>query len=252
MKSDIFGNGDQRMLNRIYRTIGYALVVLTLLLPIIARDSSSTFQQCISHEAGQKKEESAARILIARSFAFECTGDFLNANGNAITAIETGLIAFFTFTLWGSNREQIRHNRKTERAYLWPGFAPHLRHHPIEGGGANWNMSILNTGRTAGILHEIYHALVLEDDFTAGRFRYTRVKDRGEIIPPSRPGEETPSDINAAVRTGTRISCGYIVYTDVYRERHYQGWKHRLDATGDSEPLPGCYNNPPDKNHRSP
>jgi hypothetical protein len=41
------------------------------------------------------------------------------------------------------------------------------------------------------------------------------------------------------------ISCGYIVYTDVYRDRHEQAWKHRLHAVGASEPLPRCYSDPP-------
>lgn len=116
-------------------------------------------------------------------------------------------------------------------------------------GGATWNISILNTGHTAGIFTEIYHALVSERDYAAGRFRYTRVTDRGEIIPPARPGEEAPSGVTVTVPTATMISCGYIVYTDVYRDRHEQAWKHRLHAVGASEPLPRCYSDPPDKNH---
>jgi hypothetical protein len=135
-----------------------------------------------------------------------------------------------------------------ERAYLWPGFAGHLGG-MMEDGGCAWNISILNTGHTAGILNEIYHALAPEDDFNAGNFSYTVVPDRGEIIPPGRPREESPSGVTVEVPTGTRISCGYIVYTDVYGSKHEQAWKHRLYATGRSEALRGCYSDPPDKNH---
>jgi hypothetical protein len=176
-------------------------------------------------------------------------GKFLDAIAPALTALATVFIGLFTATIWQANREQIRHNRQTERAHLWPGFAPHLGRR-FDDGGAAWNISILNTGRTAGILTEIYHALVLEDDYNAGQFRYTQLTDRGEIIPPGRPGEEMASGIIAEVRTGIWISCGYIVYTDAYGGRHEQGWKHRLHAAlGASEPLPRCYGDPPDKNH---
>jgi len=156
----------------------------------------------------------------------------------ALTAPATVLIGVFTATIWQANKEQIRHNRQTERAYLWPGFAGHLRGR-AERGGAIRNISILNTGHTAGTLNEIHHALVSENDFKAGQFHNVTTRS-GEIIPPARPGEES---------TGTRISCGYIVYTDVYRDRHEQAWKHRLHATGASEALAGCYSDPPDKNH---
>ena len=118
-----------------------------------------------------------------------------------------------------------------------------------KGDGTIWDISILNTGRTAGILNEIHYAVVPEDDFNARRFSYTVVSDRGEIIPPARPQEESPSGIIVRVPTGTLISCGYIVYTDVYGDRHEQAWKHRLYATGASEALVGCYSDLPDKNH---
>jgi hypothetical protein len=140
------------MLSRIYKIIGYALLALTLFLPLIAREYSSTFQQCMSQqrtpESRQQKEESSARIFIARAFAFECTGEFLNANGNAITAVETGLIAFFTFTLWGATRAQRAHDREVNRAY-------------VSGGGplvaSNLNMlafTVDNYGKTPAIMLE--------------------------------------------------------------------------------------------------
>jgi hypothetical protein len=175
-------------------------------------------------------------------------GKFLDAIAPALTALATALIGWFTATIWVANKEQIRHNRQTERAYLWPGFAPHLAER-LEGRGVRWHISILNTGHTAGTLTEIYHALVSEDDYRTGQFHYMPVIERGEVIPPSRPGEEMGSGVGVAVPTGTAISCGYIVYTDVYRDRHEQAWKHRLHAAGASEPLPRCYSDPPDKDH---
>jgi hypothetical protein len=87
---------------------------------------------------------------------------------------------------------------------------------------------------------------VSENDFNIGQFHYAITRS-GDIIPPARPGEESPSGVIVKVPAGTRISCGYIVYTDVYRDRHEQAWKHRLHATGASEPLTGCYSDPPTK-----
>src|SRR5258707_1232518 len=59
--------------------------------------------------------------------AIRYIGQFLDAIAPALTALATVFIGLFTATIWQVNREQIRHNRQTERAYLWPGFAGHLR-----------------------------------------------------------------------------------------------------------------------------
>jgi hypothetical protein len=137
--------------------------------------------------------------------------------------------------------------RDAERAYLWPGFAPPRRE--IEG-GHRFRITILNTGRTVGILQEMYRALVSEEDFAANRFSYTQVDCRGEIFPPMRRGEEIPSGVSEDVVGTTKISCGYIVYIDVHSGATYeQGWKHRLHPIGKSEPLTRCYSDKPDKAH---
>jgi hypothetical protein len=137
--------------------------------------------------------------------------------------------------------------RDAERAYLWPGFAPPRQE--IQG-GLRFRITILNTGRTVGILQEMHLALVSEEDFEANNFSYTQVDCRGEIFPPMRRGEEIPSGVNVDVVGTTGISCGYIVYIDVHSGVTYeQGWKHRLHLTGQSEPLTRCYSDKPDKAH---
>ena len=146
-----------------------------------------------------------------------------------------------------ATRLNVQALRDAERAYLWPGFAP-----PREklDGGHRFRITILNTGRTVGILQEMYRALVSEEDFAAKQFSYTQVDCRGEIFPPMRRGEEIPSGVSEEVLGRSQISCGYIVYIDVHSGVTYeQGWKHRLHPTGKSEPLTRCYSDPPDKAH---
>jgi hypothetical protein len=45
-------------------------------------------------------------------------GRFLNDGSPAITAIATGIIAWFTATLWTNAKNELRHNREVERAYV--------------------------------------------------------------------------------------------------------------------------------------
>jgi hypothetical protein len=234
-------------MRRAFRPIAVLILVLAIvLLEAWALGRIPTYAKYCEYNQYTEHEKCASyHVTIV---AIRYVAQFLDAIAPALTALATAFIGGFTATIWWANKEQIRHNRQTERAYLWPGFASHLGRR-TQDGGATWNISILNTGRTAGIFTEIYHAFVSERDYAIGRFRYTQVTDRGEIIPPMRPGEEMPSGIIVSVPTGTMISCGYIVYTDVYGERHEQAWKHRLHAIGASEPLPRCYFDRPDKNH---
>jgi hypothetical protein len=88
------------------KSIGAFLIFLCLALPILAREWSPEFQNCIAtdtaSEAGQQKEESATSrlvLFVARIFALRCTGAFFAENGEAITALSTIVIAIFTVIL---------------------------------------------------------------------------------------------------------------------------------------------------------
>jgi hypothetical protein len=236
------------LMRRIFRPIVVLICVLAIaLLEAWALGRIPTYAKYCEYNQYTEHEKCASyHVTIV---AIRYIGQFLDAIAPALTALATVFIGGFTATIWWANKEQIRHNRQTERAYLWPGFAGHLGRRFTEEGRAAWNISLLNTGRTVGIITEIYHALVSEADHAAGRFRYTRITDIGELVPPSRPTEEIPSGVVVEVREGSRISCGYIVYTDVYGDTHEQAWKHRLHARGAAEALPRCYSDPPDKNH---
>jgi len=55
---------------------------------------------------------------LGRIPAFWQIGKFLDAMSPAVTAIATGVIAWFTATIWTINRSQLKHGRQIERAYI--------------------------------------------------------------------------------------------------------------------------------------
>jgi hypothetical protein len=48
-------------------------------------------------------------------------GKLLDAISPAVTAVATGVIAWFTATIWTINRSQLKHGREVERAYISAG-----------------------------------------------------------------------------------------------------------------------------------
>jgi hypothetical protein len=128
-----------------------------------------------------------------------------------------------------------------QRAYLWPGFG-RAGQHPD--GGWVYFLTILNTGPTPGIMQRIYFALVSEEDYEAGRVQYSEVL-HNDVITPNRPGSEYPT-LQFRVRDNDVISCGYVIFKDMFENTHKQGWKHRLSHHAYvSVPLQGCYSDPP-------
>ncbi len=125
-------------------------------------------------------------------------------------------------------------DEKLQRAYVWPGFG----HNEPLPNGRRWFITLHNTGRTAGIIQTIHHAIISENDFNAGKFTYDVFDGRENVIPPQ------PIQIIAGLSYDIlkpRISCGYITYEDVFGKMQRQGWKHRLRLDGNSNSLPGCY-----------
>ena len=134
-----------------------------------------------------------------------------------------------------------------ERAYLWPGF-PTCSPQP-DGNSVLWDISLLNTGRTPGMVKSIHYALLTEPDFNMGLIAHTKYDGMHDVVLPNTPGSERRTGISQLVVGEPKISCGYVVYSDIFGNIHKQGWKHRLHHDSrQSEPLPGCYSDPVDKN----
>jgi hypothetical protein len=63
-----------------------------------------------------------------------------------ITAIATVFIAWFTGTLWQSNKAQLRHQRQIERPYVSGGGAPASNDRTV------FVLTVQNYGRTPGVI----------------------------------------------------------------------------------------------------
>lgn len=169
------------------------------------------------------------------------TGDGLNWISPAITAIATAAVAYFTWTIWRINSSQLQHSRAVERAYLWPGSGTH----EAVDGGMKWFITVTNTGRMAGVLQTIRYAVITEETYEAGGYKFETFTDREDIIAPStpNPGQETGLDF---IIRAPMVCCGWIEYEDVFGGGRKQGWRHRLNLTPDaagnySNPFPNCY-----------
>jgi hypothetical protein len=104
---------------RYWPTIILWIVAVALVFWIVGW--SDAFQSCIDHNPNQTSEQASEKVvsifLISR-----CTGEFIVANHEYITAISTLFIALFTLTLWTSTRQLWRagqiHAERELRAYV--------------------------------------------------------------------------------------------------------------------------------------
>jgi hypothetical protein len=163
-----------------------------------------------------------------------------------ILLVLTLFLVVFQLLLWLATRALVldarKANERLQRAYLWPGFGQ--TRSTSENDERIWLLTIHNTGRTAGVIKSIHHALVKEDDFEARRFEYEEFVGRENVIPPDMGERVIGTGISFAVRSESRISCGYVTYKDVFGHTQVQGWKHRLHLEKRSDSLPGCYSDP--------
>jgi hypothetical protein len=133
-----------------------------------------------------------------------------------------------------------RRDRTLERAYLWPGYGL-LILDKRDYSRVGIHLGIRNTGRTAGIVKTVHHALLSEEDFASGRIiTYRKFDGRENAIIPD-PNTEARSGVWHRLSEMPKISCGWLTYIDVFNSEQRQGWKYRADATGRTDPLPGCY-----------
>src|SRR6266511_1218424 len=164
-------------------------------------------------------------------------------------AILTGILAvatvFLVLTVLCQVRDFRRLSKLEARAYVWPGFA-HSEFLKSETRGVRWYITLLNTGRTVGVIQTVYHAIVPEKDYWAGNYTYEKFTERENVVPPMRPGGEIRTGVHYDVVGEPKICCGYIVYRDVFEDWHTQAWKNRLHPDKrKSDSLPGCYTDPP-------
>ena len=104
-----------------------ALLLATVLLACWTVAASDSFQACVEeqqHHTPPKTEEGARQIVMAGvQRSFRCSGEFIEANNAAITALATAIIAAFTITLWRATTEQGRLTKQAlvadKRAFVY-------------------------------------------------------------------------------------------------------------------------------------
>jgi len=117
----------------------FSIVILALVLVgMWALGWIPTYAQYCEYNQYTEHEQCTSYHVVITTIRY--VGWFLDVSAPALTALATAFVGWFTATIWWANKEQIRHNRQTERAYLWPGFAGHLR--KTEDDGTRWNISI--------------------------------------------------------------------------------------------------------------
>jgi hypothetical protein len=162
------GSGDNRMLEMLRRTWPWALIALACLWLSYTAAFSLSFQTCVGEKYGHQTEQQsekgspvfAGRFLNSARIHTDCFGTFLFEGRDAVTAVATAFIALFTLTLWLTNRNQLRHAHRVERAYISCGGAGEVRPqiittptgHPIQRAQVTgaFQVQVNNHGKTPG------------------------------------------------------------------------------------------------------
>jgi hypothetical protein len=163
-----------------------------------------------------------------------------------LTAILAGIgaLQFFVFGWqgwqlkrsvdFGERRDQI-----LERADLWPGPG---EFESKQHGRMRFNITVHNTGKTVGIITDVYYKLSTEAEYETGAFTLQHYH-REDVIPPDMAAgvqKRTGASVEL-IGSEPKILHGYILYKDVFKNTRKCSWKHRVLRDGNSEPLPGCY-----------
>jgi hypothetical protein len=91
----------------------------------------------------------------------------------------------------------------------------------------------------------VHHALISQEDYDAKTIiTYSKFGGREDAVIPN-PDAETRSGVWYRLSEMPKISCGWITYIDVFKATQRQGWRHKIDTTGRTESLPGCYTDEP-------
>lgn len=178
-----------------------------------------------------------------------------------IQAISAALVALFTACLVCLNRSLLNATKKAadaaadsaraakvaaeidrqqQRAYIFGGPGCRL---PVDGAEEeDIVITLENYGRTPGILKKISWGICPEADFYEG-LEFQGVLVREDAI---QPDMDNPKPVRAAkcrIKKGgpNQVFYGRIDYLDIFKDKHYSTWKHRVLPNGKDEPLEGAY-----------
>jgi hypothetical protein len=126
-----------------------------------------------------------------------------------------------------------------ERAYVWPGYGLLILDQSTVRVGIH--LGVRNTGRTAGIIKTVHHALLSKEEFEVNKIiAYYVFNGREDAVIPD-PNVEVRSGVWHRLSEMPKVSCGWITYIDVFGTERRQGYKYVIDRRGRSDSLPGCF-----------
>lgn len=227
--------------------MGFLLVWAALLW------SSPTSTACIQEQRQETTEkyskEGQPNFIVAlfdgASTAFICSGDLIDANDGVVTAVATGFIAYFTFTLWfvtdksaSATLATVETMRDAERAYvkmshkapgvIWPGVVANDRY--------RLEVQIKNFGRTpASVTNVFLRQLVLKKHQVLPkqpnyRMRRHRQAAKAFLVADDHFTYFTAFAVHPKTVTKIRkaerllMIYGYVDYIDRFGARHRSGY----------------------------
>jgi len=138
-------------MRRMFRPIAVLTFVLAVvLLEAWALGRIPTYVQHCEKSQHTGHEECAAYHISL--FALLQIGKFLDAISPAVTAIASGVIAWFTATIWIINRRQLAHGRRVDRAYVNGGWGRYI--------DGKLYANINNDGKTPATVHHMAMAIL--------------------------------------------------------------------------------------------
>jgi hypothetical protein len=164
-------------------------------------------EYCTQSEHTGYKECTTYHITL---LALRHIGKFLDQISPAITAIATGFVGWFTYTIWSVNKNQLSHTRAIERAYLVGGGGP--QPNPP----SHFVLNVNNYGKTpASIKAFAVHACAMVDVKLPNKPKYDRKVFIDEIAPAQFKVIDDKTQIPNVVDP---VVYGRFWYRDIWKE----------------------------------
>jgi hypothetical protein len=236
-----------------------AVAIGTILALLIFEDVASSIfvPQHICGPQAEYGERSKERCGLAESATYRAVVsivDLIDARHDFVTAAATVIIAWFTGTIWLINRRQLRHSRKTERAYVSGGIATQFEAtgewRPMSGGAGmrqvtepRWvAVTVDNHGKTPAFISEIAVAICPRDKIPLVP-RYDGIRRLIAIsVSPGVIGLLTQIQLEFADVDGQAV-YGRVYYDDIFGASHSSGFIRQMRGTvkGDAIEAPSSY-----------
>jgi len=219
-----------------------SIIVLLAAFYFAERSFSPVFQACVEkYQAAElsriAEDDITGRWISLVEKSIRCSGEFVEANSAAITALAAILVAAFTVTLWIATGRQASLTRQAvmagKRAFVFPNGVVALPESNAKTGSFDWRLvpAWENSGETPTRNLRIYTDCILTNVPLPENFSFTQIDpeepaamamlgpkatSKGGIAPHSASPALTPQDI-LDIQSGRRFLYlwGWARYSDI-------------------------------------